>query len=290
MKKLILLLFIAAGLQGFSQDSLPKFTAKILGSSKAQVSWINGYGNQCTQVSVQRSYDSLRFFQTIFSSLSPELPQNGFVDNDYMPQLKIYYRIFYVLNDGRYFFSQSKTAKIIQNSSTKNIEPSNDNITTEMFDLKLIDSITADKKMPVKKIYSIYKRKTTHLAYVIDEPAFFKFRDSINSFTKDTLLQLDNEIIIWNPYTPPPAWKPSLNIFSNTKGNVDLYFKDYKTKKYKVIFYDANNKEIFKLKQISYAKLTLDKANFIKAGWYYFELFENDALIEKNKFYVEADF
>jgi hypothetical protein len=148
----------------------------------------------------------------------------------------------------------------------------------------------ATPKVEVKKIYSIYKRKTTHLAYVIDEPAFLKFKDSINTRTKDTLLQLDNEIIIWNPYIPPPAWRPSLNVFSNNTGNVELLFKEYKIKKYKVIFFDNNNKELFRIKQINYGKLTLDKANFIKAGWYYFELYENDKLIEKNKFFVESDF
>ena len=87
-----------------------------------------------------------------------------------------------------------------------------------------------------------------------------------------------------------PAWKPSSFIFANNKGNVALEFPNYKTSKYKVIFYDAEHKELFKIKQILYSKLTFEKANFIKAGWCYFELFENEKLIEKNKFLLESDF
>lgn len=309
MKRFIVLFVLLTSYAAFAQDTLPKFTAKVLTNTKSQISWTNNFGAACTQISVQKSYDSTRFFQTIFSSLSPELPQNGFVDNEYLSQLKIYYRIFYVLNDGRYFFTQSKTAKkiienlskqdstalnkIIQNPITDTISDniiSLDSTNKKTIDIKLIDIPINKPKPEVKKIYSIYKRKTTHLAYVLEEAKFFKFKDSINTSTKDTLLEMDGEIIMWNPYIPPPAWKPSLNIYSNTKGAIELVFKDYKTKKYKIVFFDDRNKEIFRIKQINYTKLTLDKFNFIKAGWYYFELYDGDKIIEKNKFFVESDF
>lgn len=306
---IIVLLTLYISYAGCAQDTLPKFTAKVLNNTKSQISWTNNFGATCTQISVQKSYDSTRFFQTIFSSLSPELPQNGFVDNEYMSQLKIYYRIFYVLNDGRYFFTQSKTAKkivetaIINDSSiiksinvisgidsVANNTASLDSANKTTIDFKLFDIKINKPKIEEKKIYTIYKRKTTHLAYVIDEVKFSKFKDSIINNTKDTLLEMEGEIIIWNPYTPPPAWKPSLNIFSNSKGSIELLFKEYKTRKYRVVFFDYNNKEIFRIKQINNSKLILDKSNFIKAGWYYFELYENEKLIEKNKFLVESDF
>lgn len=309
MKKYIVLLLCLTSFAGLAQDTLPNFTAKILNNTKSQISWTNGFGAACIQISIQKSYDSTRFFQTIFSSLSPELPQNGFVDNDYMSQLKIYYRIFYVLNDGKYFFTRSKTAKTIvdnlvkkeslnskispANSDTDSnvvYETANDSITKNPVDIKLIDIPINKPKPEIKKIYTIYKRKTTHLAYVIDEARFVKFKDSIITNTKDTLLEMDDEIVIWNPYIPPPAWKPSLNIFSNLKGTVELNLKEYKTKKYRVVFFDASGKEMFKIKQINYPKLTLDKSNFIKAGWYYFELYDGEKLIEKNKFLLESDF
>lgn len=288
MKKLIFCLLFFVAIKSFSQDSLPKFYTKILNANKAQISWINPFEN-CTQISIQRSFDSLKFYKTIFSSLSPELPQNGFVDNDYLQEMNIYYRIFYVLDDGKFFFTKAVNPRNFKAqfdaNGTRIIDSSNKNssITDSINNLQL-------NHIPQKKIYTIYKRKITHLAYVFDEIKFNTFKDSIIENTKDTLVGLENGIVIWNPYTPPPAWKPSSFVFANNKGNVALEFPNYKTSKYKVVFYDAEHKELFKLKQILHPKLTFEKANFIKAGWYYFELFENEKLIEKNKFLLESDF
>ena len=52
-----------------------------------------------------------------------------------------------------------------------------------------------------------------------------------------------------------------------------------------------NRSEILKiLRQVKEPLFTLDKSNFVHAGWYVFELFENDKLKEKNKFYLPKDF
>jgi len=63
----------------------------------------------------------------LFSPLSPELPQNGFVDNNQYAG-KMYYRIFYVLEGGAYFFTKAKyattgysTAEIKEKDTAKNI-------------------------------------------------------------------------------------------------------------------------------------------------------------------------
>ncbi len=111
-KILALAIFFGCLIKSFAQETLPNFTAKPMGINKAQISWQNPYHN-CTQISVQKSYDSLRFFKTIFSPLSPELPVNGFVDNDYLPEVKTYYRIQYVLEDGSFYFSKSKVPGLI---------------------------------------------------------------------------------------------------------------------------------------------------------------------------------
>lgn len=299
MKKLLVCVLVGISLTSFSQEMLPKFYTKILSKNKVQISWFNPYESQCVQVSVQRSYDSLKFYNTIFTSLSPQLPQNGFVDNDYLPELKNYYRIFYVLADGKFFFStpinpanftNSYTSSTTNIANTTNITDNNDYNTADSINVKLFDNPTITTTGEIKKMYSIYKRKTTHLAYVLNEQAYKKFADSIGMNTKDTLLELENEIVMWNPYAPPPAWKPSIYVFSNAKGNVEMYFDNYKTSKYKIIFTDALGNKVFSIKHVNEPKLILEKANFIKAGWYYFELFENEKLIEKNKFFIESDF
>jgi hypothetical protein len=36
--------------------------------------------------------------------------------------------------------------------------------------------------------------------------------------------------------------------------------------------------------------LLLDKANFMQAGWYLFEIYEDGKLLEKNKLFINRDF
>lgn len=294
MKKIApILLFFC--LKSFSQDTLPKFSLIALKGDKAQISWTNSFNN-CIQLSVQKSYDSLRFFQTIFSSLSPELPQNGYVDNKYIPQMRTYYRIFYVLEDGRYFFTQSKSA--VKGNSEIIIKPKpaidDDKQNTQIIDstLKPINLITPPNPdaIPIKRIFSIYKRTTDSLVNVFDETKFKKFKDSISTKTKDTLFAYDNDIIIWKPFVPKPLWKASLNVFTTEKGYVLISLAKTKLHKYHIVFFDESYKEIFSIKQVKQEKLILEKSNFLHAGLFYFELFEDEKLIEKNKFYIEKDF
>ncbi|MEJ7671227.1 MAG: hypothetical protein WKF59_00505 [Chitinophagaceae bacterium] len=46
---------------------------------------------------------------------------------------------------------------------------------------------------------------------------------------------------------------------------------------------------IFELNKISEPYLTLEKANFLHAGIFDFELYENAVLVEKHKIYVPKD-
>lgn len=209
MKKLLIIICIFIASKSIAQDTLPSFSLAILKGSKAQISWTNPFSN-CIQLSVQKSYDSLRFFQTIFSTQSPELPQNGYVDNNFIPQMKIFYRIFYVLEDGKYFFTQSKA----QPSERDNIKISVSDKTKfnpAPFDIKLIDKPKLDS-IPRKRLFTIYKKDRQTLLNVLDEAGFQKFRDSISQKTKDTLFAFENDIIILKPFVPKPLWKPSLNI------------------------------------------------------------------------------
>lgn len=289
-------------LKCFSQDTLPKFSCVLLGEDKARISWTNPFEN-CVQLSVQRSYDSLNFFQTIFSSLSPELPQNGFVDKNYFSGIKIFYRISYVLDDGTYFFSKTKQATKNLSIDIENSIKTNDKKTQFLDTLRIANNSTTavdvtinfidnpkPSALPKKKMYSIYKKNLENLFNVIDEPNFLRFKDSIAFKTKDTLFLLDNEIVIWKPFIPLPLWKPSQNIFTTNKGYVLLQLNNAALHKYKIIFYEENGKEVFKIKNPKQDKLMLEKSNFLHEGWFYFELFEDEKLKEKNKFFIEKDF
>ena len=88
----------------FSQNPLPDFLAEEAGKNKVRIAWVNPFGDSCIQLMVQTSFDSVRNFKTIFSTESPQLPQNGFIYT--LPfQASFYYRIFYVLGNNNYYFT-----------------------------------------------------------------------------------------------------------------------------------------------------------------------------------------
>ena len=289
MKKFVSILFLFICYNSFAQDTLPSFSAVILNNNKAQISWTNPYPN-CTQISVQRSYDSLRFFQTIFSALSPELPQNGFADNNYISQIKIYYRIFYVLEDGKYFFTNSKTAKRFDGN--KKVEVNENFVAADTSSIRQINLINSPNSahIPLKRMFSIYRRSTDSLYNVLEEKLYYKFKDSIAYKTKDTLYSLENDIIIWKPFVPKPLWKPSLHIFTAEKGYVIINLPLARTHKYRIVFFDENEQEIFRIKQLKQEKLMLEKSNFFHAGWFHFELYEDEKMKEKNYFFIDKEF
>ncbi|MFY7965390.1 MAG: hypothetical protein ACOVO1_10865 [Chitinophagaceae bacterium] len=294
MKKIIpVLLFFC--LKSFSQDTLPKFSLVTLKGEKAQISWTNPFTN-CIQLSIQKSYDSLRFFQTVFSTPSPELPQNGYIDNNYIPQIKTYYRIFFVLDDGNYFFTESKSVPKYTQQTFIKPKPTASEVkrTNQIIDStsKPVNLITPPNPgaLPAKRIFSVYKRSTDSLVKVLDEVKFYRFKDSIATKTKDTLFSYDNDIIIWKPFVPKPLWKASTNIFTTDKGYLQIVLSKAKQHKYQIIFFDESNHEIFSIKQVKQEKLILEKSNFTHAGLFYFKLYEDGVLIEENKFYIDNDF
>jgi len=288
-----------------AQDSLPKFVMHYIGKGKAQISWINPFEN-CIQLSIQRSYDSTKFFQTIFTAQSPNLPQNGFVDNNALEGIKVYYRIFYVLEGGNYFFTKSKPRNAhAQPDKVVVITPAQIKVNTDTIVIKHIQKIAiekpAEKKIekpierPVekpieKKFISLYNANKDTLLEVLEYPDYKKFKDSINSKTKDTLLVLNATEVLLKHFIPKYVWKPSQYIFTNNNGNITIYLPAIKQHRYKIIFFEATGTEIFQIKPLKDDSLILDKTNFLHEGWFHFELFEDDKLKEKNKFFLEKEF
>ncbi len=276
-------------LQTLAQDSLPEFTLRYLGKGKAQISWNNPY-ESCNQLSVQRSYDSAKFFQTIFSSLSPNLQQSGFVDNNAAAGVKVFYRIFYVVEGGNYFFTKSKARAANAVPEEENLAlPNKRRINTDI--VSITNHEVKNEAAPVeKKFINIYTKNKDSLIEVLEYPDYKKFRDSIGSKTKDTLLALNATEVLLKRYVPKYVWKPSQYIFTNDNGYVTISLPAAKQHKYRVVFFEDNGAEIFQIKQVKEEDLILDKTNFLHEGWFYFELFEDDKLKEKNKIYLEKDF
>ena len=117
-----------------------------------------------------------------------------------------------------------------------------------------------------------------------------RLRDSILNKTRDTLAFKTADTVILKPYVPKVVYKPSMYVFTARDGNITIALPEVSTKKYSVKFFEEDSTPLFELKQVKQSPLTLDKANFLHAGWFFFELYENGLLKEKHKFYIPKDF
>lgn len=209
--------FASILLHAAAQNPLPDLSVDSLGKGRTRISWINPYGEGLIQLSVQSSYDSIKDFRTFFSSPSPQLPQNGYVDA--RPHTgKIYYRVFYAFAGGSYAFSTSKPVGY----------------------------------GPVKQT---------------DEP------DATITTT-----------------TSNPNNAASRFITVNAHGFAEIKLPDAAEKKYRIIFFDDQNNKLFTLNKVPDIDLVLDKTNFMRAGYYFFEIYNGDKLVERNKIYLPKEF
>lgn len=87
-----------------------------------------------------------------------------------------------------------------------------------------------------------------------------------------------------------PEYVPSVYVYTNKDGYVFVNLPDAEQQKYRIKFYDSDGSLLFELKQIREQALTLDKTNFLHAGWFRFELFNGEKLVEENRFYLSRDF
>ncbi len=82
---------------------------------------------------------------------------------------------------------------------------------------------------------------------------------------------------------------PSKRIFTFKDGYVKIILPEETDKKYSIKFF-SDDELLFELKDVKEKNFKIDKANFYHAGWFRFELYENDDLLEKNKFYIPKEF
>lgn len=90
---------------------------------------------------------------------------------------------------------------------------------------------------------------------------------------------------------PPPApklWVASKFIFTGRDNNVQIQLPDALKTKYRVKFYNDQDQLLFEVK-IKEPQLVIEKVNFLRSGWFYFQLYEQDILIERNKFYIPKE-
>lgn len=93
-----------------------------------------------------------------------------------------------------------------------------------------------------------------------------------------------------SPVIKKPEFIPSSYIYTNREGYVYINLPDAEKKKYRIRFYEEDSSFLFEVKNIHQTGLTLDKTNFMHAGWFHFELYNDEDLVEKHRFYIGKDF
>ena len=85
-------------------------------------------------------------------------------------------------------------------------------------------------------------------------------------------------------------WKPSAYVYTFKDGYIQISLPAEEDKKYTIKFFTMEDELLFELKDLKERKFKIDKANFYKSGWFRFELYENNELKEKNKFFLPKEF
>lgn len=113
---------------------------------------------------------------------------------------------------------------------------------------------------------------------------FILFSNNSYFFSNPAAVSLEPSTLASN--SPAQAYQPSIYVYTNPDGNVNISLANAPQKRYDIRFYDAANHFLFSIRDIKKPFLILDKSNFLKSGWYNFELFEDGKVKEKWKFYI----
>jgi hypothetical protein len=221
-------LFLCCTTITFAQDTLPNFSVSNVGNNRIIIGWTNTF-ESIKQISIQRSYDSVKGYTSILTVADPTTPQNGFVDTK-APNDHMYYRLYILLDKGFFMFSPAKKP--------------------------VLDTIT---------------RATLNIPGVVKPGG--------------------DSTTLTGHHPPPTGYVPSLYVFTHRDGNVRVSLpENEKTEKYRIRFLTEDGDLLFELKELKERRFKLDKSAFYRAGWYYFELYEDDRLYERHKFFLAKDY
>jgi hypothetical protein len=312
MRKTVGLLFtsLVIGVALRAQDTLPRFTATARGPGKILISWRNKYP-VVSQISIQRSSDSLKYFTTLLTVPDPKLPENGAVDSK-ADHPNYYYRLFVVLDNGQYFFTRPRRPVSTINETPAAIAA--DKVEDKVEDSETLPGLPADnrvlymapaadhektgikppvvlRKAPALSLENtVYVRKGDSLLGQLSGSRIQSYRDSIIQHTRDTLVFVDGDTLLIIPFVAKEVYKASNFVYTGKYGNIHVMLPGARQKHFAVKFFDDNKRLLFELSEIRDPELIVDKTNFQHSGWFYFELYDGAMLMEKNKFFIPKEF
>lgn len=279
--KLIVSVFLFAvllfsGYTSEAQDTLPAFTARNV-NGKIILSWVNDFP-VVKQLSIQRSSDSLKGFKTILTLPDPTSVTNGFLDNN-APDTVSFYKLYILLDSGKYVFSKSQRPHKAPPPAAKKKE---------------YDQRAFSQKAPVGNLENA-KPQIPATQNNTATPQVATGNESASKIYQPESAQVTNKRRSDGLRTDtvtmvrPETFTPSGFVYTNPSGNITVVVPVDKQGQYTIKFFDDNGDEVFQVSNIQEHIFSIDKSNFMRSGWYKFELYENKTLREKNKILVPKD-
>lgn len=147
----------------------------------------------------------------------------------------------------------------------------------------------ADANFPYNKMYYRVFVSFEGGSYIITASArpvkeFYAADNALSEKYPWLVSNKDSGIVF--PPSKPEITYPSNTIFTAKDNNIIIHLVNAETKKYSVKFFDETEKFLFELTKLKEEYLIIEKVNFVHAGWFRFELYENGLLIETNKFQI----
>lgn len=269
-----------------AQDTLPDFTL-VNRNGKIILSWVNPFP-VVKQMSIQRSSDSLKGFKTILTLPDPTAVTNGFLDNN-APDTAVYYKLYILLDSGKYIFSKSqKPGKYVENKVEAKTaaapaktpspqQPLNAVTSAPMVAPPPGSTVAASAPKLEENNNGLPSGQSTDKRYTIATA-------SASGKKRSDGLKGDNSAIV-----KPEVYTPSSHIFTNADGNVTMVLPTDRFHTFSIKFFEEKGELVFEMGSIKEQIVILDKTNFLRSGWFYFELYENGVLKEKNKVLIPRD-
>jgi hypothetical protein len=250
-----------------AQATLPNFTLKNT-DGKISVLWLNSYSKPVKGISVQRSYDSTKNFFSIASVLNPQNTVNGFTDST-APYGKMYYRLFIGFDTGVYILTPSKRPEM---NSTVDYSK----LIVEINALYEKNAKLQEENLKLQKeIAQLRAEKLRRNNALKNKNAAAAKKPTITEVDQDVL---DNVITF-----------PSKRIFTDKDNNVVIRLYNTRNNRYQIRFLTEDYKKLFEINNPVDDFMIVEKVNFHQGGWYQFEIYKNDYLLEENKFFISKE-
>jgi hypothetical protein len=286
-----------------AQDTLPQFSVKDIGKERYVISWVNNYP-YTAQITIQRSFDSIRGYKSILTVPDPNAKQNGYADskaiNDHM-----FYRLYIQLENGRFLFTAAKQPSreiiiaepqpkpIVTTSPTipqkkEELAPKQGSSTTPAPVAVAINAENNPANITTDEKTTTQVEPTTENTVTREIPAVKRVEPIIVRLQNIRLGDSAKTPLAVTTKDDPNAYAPSLFVYTHPDGNIRIQVPNRaRLSKYRIKFFESDKRFLFELKNLPAPNFQLDKINFLHGGWFLFELYEDTRLIEKHKLHLD---